>query len=302
MNRTRRIPVIALLVVVGVGVIAVDRAGRDASTGSGAVAVAAALLPPVSSDEPVTSSAWYCPGVPLGGAGYKGNDHGGVVYVSNPTDTEMTGLVTRYVDGSEPTTSSITVAPRDRVVVDIADGANGNYASALVELTGLAGGGGAVVEQRADYPAGESWQPCANSPSSEWFFADGFTASDSEEDLVLTNPLVDSTVINVRFVTKDGERAPSPLQGFVLPPRSLTVVKIAEQGARGEQLVGVELRAQSGAFVAARAQHYLGTGRLGYTLKLGAPGAQTDWWVATDRKSTRLNSSHVSESRMPSSA
>ena len=281
MNRTRRIPVIALLVVVGVGVIAVDRAGRDASTGSDASAVAAALLPPVSSDDPVTSSAWYCPGVPLGGAGYEGNDHGGVVYVSNPTDTEMTGLVTRYVDGSEPTTSSITVAPRDRVVVDIADGADGNYASALVELTGLAGGGGAVVEQRADYPAGESWQPCANSPSSEWFFADGFTASDSEEDLVLTNPLVDSTVINVRFVTKDGERAPSPLQGFVLPPRSLTVIKIAEQGARGEQLVGVELRAQSGAFVAARAQHYLGTGRLGYTLKLGAPGAQTDWWVAT---------------------
>jgi hypothetical protein len=46
-------------------------------------------------------------------------------------------------------------------------------------------------------------------------------------------------------------------------------------------LVGVEIRAQSGAFVAARAQHYLGTGRLGYTLKLGAPAAHTDWWVVT---------------------
>jgi hypothetical protein len=71
------------------------------------------------------------------------------------------------------------------------------------------------------------------------------------------------------------------LQGYVLPPQSLSVIEIAEQGARGEELVGVEIRAQSGAFVAARAQHYLGTGRLGYTLKLGAPAAHTDWWVAT---------------------
>ena len=70
-------------------------------------------------------------------------------------------------------------------------------------------------------------------------------------------------------------------RGYVLPPQSLSVIKIAEQGARGEELVGVEIRAQSGAFVAARAQHYLGTGRLGYTLKLGAPAAHTDWWVVT---------------------
>ena len=34
------------------------------------------------------------------------------------------------------------------------------------------------------------------------------------------------------------------------------------------------------------------------SLVLGAVGA----WIRVDRKSTRLNSSHVSESRMPSSA
>ena len=32
------------------------------------------------------------------------------------------------------------------------------------------------------------------------------------------------------------------------------------------------------------------------------PGGGYDLWGRTDRKSTRLNSSHVSESRMPSSA
>jgi len=281
MTRIRRLPAMFLVVLVAVGVVVADRAGRSDSVEVDETVVESAALPPVSSDEPVTSSAWYCPGVPLGGKEYDGTDYGGVAVIANPTDAELTGIVTRYVDGSSPQTNTVTVAPRDRVEVNLREGAGGRYASALIELTGVNGGGGAVVEQRADFPAGESYQPCANAPSDEWYFADGFTASDSEEDLVLTNPLVDATVINVRFVTKDGERAPSPLQGYVLPPQSLSVIKIAEQGARGEELVGVEIRAQSGAFVAARAQHYLGTGRLGYTLKLGAPAAHNDWWVVT---------------------
>lgn len=286
MSRLRRVPALGLVVLAAAAVVVVDRAGRPETSevdpaDAVAVADAAAALPPTASDLAVTSSAWYCPGVPLGGKGYDGTDHGGEAIVANPTDEELTGLVTRYVDGSTPLTNTITVAPRDKVVVDLDEGVDGRYASALIELTGVNGAGGAIVEQRADFPAGESYQPCANSPSDAWYFADGFTASDSEQDLVLTNPLVDATVINVRFVTKDGERAPSPLQGYVLPPQSLSVIKIAEQGARGEELVGVEIRAQSGAFVAARAQHYLGTGRLGYTLKLGAPAAHTDWWVVT---------------------
>ena len=286
MSSVRRIPGLVLVAIAVVGVVVADRAGRPDTpqmelADAIAIADAVAALPPTASDLAVTSSAWYCPGVPLGGKGYDGADHGGEAIVANPTDDELTGIVTRYVDGSTPQTNAIIVAPRDKVVVDLDEGVDGRYVSALIELTGVNGAGGAVVEQRADFPAGESYQPCANAPSDAWYFADGFTASDSEEDLVLTNPLVDATVINVRFVTKDGERAPSPLQGYVLPPQSLSVIKIAEQGARGEELVGVEIRAQSGAFVAARAQHYLGTGRLGYTLKLGAPAAHTDWWVVT---------------------
>lgn len=283
MTRGRRIPAILLIVLVVGGLVAVDRVGRLDSEASSAVPTDAVVgaLPPVSSDAQATSSAWYCPGVPLGGRGYDGGDYGGEAIVANPTDAELSGLVTRYVDGSTPIAEPIVVAPRDRVSVDLDAGVDGRYVAAMVELTGVNGGGGAVVEQRADHPAGESFQPCANAPSAEWFFADGFTASDSKEELVLMNPLVDATVINVRFVTKDGERAPSSLQGFVLAPRSLSVIDIAEQGARGEELVGVEIRAQSGAFVAARAQHYLGTGRLGYTMKLGAPGAHKDWWVVT---------------------
>ena len=282
MRPTRRLPVLVVLIAIVVGLVAADRAGRPTSQSVGDETVGAAqMLPPHARDAHATSSAWYCPGVPLGGKGYKGADYGGRIVVANPTDAEMTGVVTRFVDGVAPVTGSITVPPRDKVVINAASGVDGQYVSTQVELTGVQGGGGAVVEQTAFFPAGESSQACANSPSNEWFFADGFTASDSEEDLVLTNPLADATVINVRFVTKDGERSPSPLQGYVLPAQSLTVLKIADQGARGEELVGVEMRAQSGAFIAGRAQHYLGTGRLGFSMKLGAPAAYPDWWVVT---------------------
>jgi len=277
----RRVPILVALVAVLGLVIVVERAVRTDGPTTVDPAAVEQLLPPHARDAKATSSAWYCPGVPLGGKGYEGNDYGGRAVVANPTEAEMTGVVTRYVDGVQPLTSEITVPPRDKVTVDLAAGVDGQYASALIELTGVQGGGGAAVEQTAIFPAGESSQPCGSSPSNEWYFADGFTASDSEEDLVLTNPLADATVINVRFVTKDGERTPSPLQGYVLPAQSLTVIKIAEQGARGEELVGVEMRAQSGAFIAGRAQHYLGTGRLGFSMKLGAPATYSDWWVAT---------------------
>ena len=281
MRDVRRIPVLMALVLVLAGVIFVDRVVRSHGATPVTAPVVEPLLPPHVRDARVTSSAWYCPGVPLGGKGYDGNDYGGRAIVANPTEAEITGVVTRYVDGAQPLTSEITVPPRDKMTIDLAAGVDGQYVSALIELTGVQGGGGAVVEQTAIFPAGESSQPCGSSPSNEWYFADGFTASDSEEDLVLTNPLADATVINVRFVTKDGERTPSSLQGYVLPAQSLTVIKIAEQGARGEELVGVEMRAQSGAFIAGRAQHYLGTGRLGFSMKLGSPATYSDWWVAT---------------------
>ena len=285
----RRSIAVGAIALAGLGIVAVassnDAPLDDGSDGQPEVAPVVwqpgDQLPPVASDAQLTSTAWYCPGVPLGGAGYEGDEYGGEAVVANPTDTELTGVVTRYLADQEAQTSVITVPPRDRVVVDLDEGVDGAYVSAVVELAGVNGGGSAVVEQRALHPAGDSIQPCANQPSPEWFFADGFTASDSVEDLLLTNPLADATVINVRFVTNEGEREPSPLQGYVLPPRSLRVLKIAEQGARGEQLVGVEIRAQSGTFVAGRAQHYLGTGRLGYTVKLGAPATAKDWWVIT---------------------
>jgi hypothetical protein len=279
MKTWRRVLSFTLVAGCAAGVVLLSESQKDVAPQevNNAVANVQKAFPHVASTRTISTS-WYCPGVPLGGDAYVGNDYGGTISISNPTDTEVQGVVTRFGIEVEPEVVSIVVPPRDSLTYNFSQGARGAYVSALVEL---AGGKGASVEQRAIYPAGESTQPCVNQPSPQWFFADGFTASDSKEDLLLTNPLPDATVINVRFVTKDGERQPSALQGYVLAPHSLRVLDIASQGARGEDLVGVELRAVSGTFVAARAQHYLGTGRLGYAVKLGAPEVATDWWLTT---------------------
>ena len=279
MKTWRRVLSFTLVAGCAAGVVLLSESQKDVAPQevNNAVANVQKAFPHVASTRTISTS-WYCPGVPLGGDAYVGNDYGGPISISNPTDTEVQGVVTRFGIEVEPEVVSIVVPPRDSLTYNFSQGARGAYVSALVEL---AGGKGASVEQRAIYPAGESTQPCVNQPSPQWFFADGFTASDSKEDLLLTNPLPDATVINVRFVTKDGERQPSALQGYVLAPHSLRVLDIASQGARGEDLVGVELRAVSGTFVAARAQHYLGTGRLGYAVKLGAPEVATDWWLTT---------------------
>ena len=82
------------------------------------------------------SSSWYCPGVPLGGDAYAGNDYGGTITISNPTDTEVQGVVTRYATENEPEIVSIIVPPRDSLVYNFSEGARGAYVSALVELAG----------------------------------------------------------------------------------------------------------------------------------------------------------------------
>ena len=277
----RRLLSLGVVALTAAGAVAIARQQESVQQVDSAIAESARQLPPIAASGIALSTSWYCPGVPLGGKDYVGNEYGGEVSVANPGDTELRGVVTRFSNDGQVLVDDIAIPARDTLLIDVDARATGNYVSALVEIAGSGNTKGVSVEQRALYPAGDSRQGCANSPSKQWFFADGFTASDSKEDLLLTNPLPDSTVVDIRFVTKDGERTPSQLQGYVLPPNSLTVLSIAEQGARGEVLVGVEIRAQSGALVAARAQHYLGTGRLGYSVQLGAADSHTDWWVAS---------------------
>ena len=142
----------------------------------------------------------------------------------------------------------------------------------------------AAVEQHVQHPAGRSVAACATGTSDRWIFADGFTGDDSPFQVVLTNPFPTPTIVDVSFVTAEARRAPRQLQGLVLESRSVRVLDLANQGARNETIVAVEVRASAGRLVAGKLQHYLGRGRLGFVAALGASAPSRSWWFPAGEK------------------
>lgn len=237
------------------------------------------LAVPVIATESRLTTSWYCPGVPANDASITG-----VIIVSNSSDLDITGTITLLSNNQQPVINSFSVPALSSASLDAIAGIDSKFVSAIVEINGAVGS----VEQRIVHPAGDSVALCANVPAQDWFFADGFTGADSIEQIVLTNPFTDATVVDVSFVTLETKREPANLQGFVLPPRSVTVLSMDEQGARNEKVLAVSLRASSGRFVAGRSQHYLGQGRLGYTMSLGASATSPQWWFPDGEKNANV--------------
>ncbi|NDD73104.1 MAG: hypothetical protein EBZ52_08045, partial [Actinobacteria bacterium] len=202
------------------------------------------------------SSSWFCPGVP--GAEKSVTSE---IIVANSTDIPITGKVT-FISSDKPAAAALLVVqPFTRSVFDATGGRKSKYISAIVELDS----GSAAVEQRIIHPAGDSVSLCANKPSDRWFFADGFTGSDSMFNILLSNPFPDATVVDISFVTAEGKREPASLKGVIIEPESVFSLAMGEQGARNEIVLAVSVRATAGRFVAGKLQHFLGRGRLGYS-------------------------------------
>src|SRR6185436_19997041 len=141
------------------------------------------------------------------------------------------------------------------------------YASAIVEIDG----GGGLVEQRATQDAGSSVSPCTTDTSAHWYFAEGFTADASTEQLVLSNPFDQSVIVDIGFATDEGSREPTELQGIPIAARSVLVIDLDSIAARDEAQVAIRVDATRGTLVAGRAQLYDGGGRRGYIMTLGSP-------------------------------
>ena len=93
-------------------------------------------------------------------------------------------------------------------------------------------------------------------------------------------PTPDAAIVDIRFVTADGIRRPSRLQGYPVPGRSVQVVTLGEVGARDEPILAAQVSASRGRVVVGRAQHYVGGQRLGFTMTLGAPSLNSQYYFA----------------------
>lgn len=230
------------------------------------------------------TSSWFCPGVPSGEDGV-----GGSVEITNPLDAAIDGRITMYSSDTEADAivNPISIEARSNLSIDLAAlQPSGAFASAVVEIDG----GGGFVEQVSRHPAGDAVTPCANAASSSWYFADGFTVDDSSERIILSNPYPDAAIVDIGFVTADGIRNPSRLQGYPVPGQSVQVVEL---GARDEPVLAAKVQATRGRVVAARAQHYLGGGRLGFSLTLGAPSLSSQYYFADGEVGTNIDEQYA---------
>ncbi|MEL6893501.1 MAG: DUF5719 family protein, partial [Actinomycetota bacterium] len=266
----RAIPGLLVVVLGLVGLIVVGRSSDERPTPIFA-ATGQSWMPAVGASGSLTGS-WFCPGVPSTGEAGVGGD----VVVSNRDSQQLVGRFTIITDEGVVEERSVTIDAWEQTTIDVDSFATADFAGVVVEIEG----GGGLVEQIVEHPAGRSVDACSNVTSDRWYFADGFTLDGSIETLVLTNPFDEPVVADLRFATEGREARPNQFQGFTIAPRSVRTVRIAELGARDEPVISVAIEATAGRLVAGRAQHYTGGGRLGYDVSLGSPALREQWWFA----------------------
>jgi hypothetical protein len=270
----RRIPML-VVTVAAAATIALTARDAPAATNPTFAAVPEPWMPAVPTARAVTST-WFCPGVPASAAAGTAGD----IVVANAGADAMTGRITFMAGEGQSVQAPLSVAPNSRAVVSAAASLQAPYVSAVVEIDG----GGGLVEQRATQEAGASVTSCTTDTSAHWYLAEGFTADESNEQLVLSNPFDQSVIVDIGFATDEGSRQPPELQGYPIPPRSVQVVDLDSVAARDEAQVAVSVVATKGTLVVGRAQLYKGGGRLGYSMTLASPTLRSQWWFANGSK------------------
>lgn len=266
----RRIPALVVLVVALVAVWVTSRDRLDAQPPTFSVS-ASGWMPYAPAATGLTET-WFCPGVPASGAdGVEGE-----IVIANREESRMIGTVLVMNDDGESRRLDLAVDGWATSIVDLDATLPSSMVGAVVEVEG----GGAVVEQRAIHPAGDSVSPCSNTTSDQWYLADGFTVDGSLDQLVLTNPYDQRIVVNIEFATREGPRRPNSYRGLTVPARSIRVIDLGAPGAgaQSEPVLAVSVEASRGRLVVGRSQHFLGGGRLGTQVTVGSPAVRDQWW------------------------
>lgn len=271
----RRIPALVLVVLALAAAVGVARTPLEAQTPTFSV-TASGWMPAAPTATGLTET-WFCPGVPA--AGVDGIE--GEIVIANRAGTQLVGTILVMNDEGGAQRLDLAVDGWATSIVDLDATLPGSMVGAVIEVDG----GGAVVEQKAIHPGGNSVAPCSNATSDHWYLADGFTVDGSLDQVVLTNPYDQTVVVNVEFATREGPRRPNSYRGLTVPARSIRVIDLGAPGAgaQSEPVLAVEVEASRGRLVVGRSQHFLGGGRSGTQVTLASPTVRDQWWFVGGR-------------------
>ena len=144
----------------------------------------------------------------------------------------------------------------------------------------------ALVEQRADRGGRHVGRAVHDEPSANWYFAEGFTADESTEQLVLSNPFDQIGHRRHRLRHRRGHRASRrSCRASRSRPRSVQVIDLDSIAARDEAAGRGPRRLPRAGHAHRRAGPALrGAGRLGYSMTLASPALRSQWWFANGCK------------------
>ena len=273
---TRRIPALVIVIAAIAAILYVGRERLSAEAPTFSIA-ASGWMPAAPPPGGVTET-WFCPGVPT--AGVEGA--GGEVIVANRGSQRLVGSALLMNENGQNVRLDVEVAGWSTARIDLDATLQGEMVAAVVEIEG----GGALVEQWAEHPSGDSHAACANATSDTWYLADGFTVDGSLDQIVLTNPFEQTVVANLSFATIEGPRQPGSYRGLTIPPQSVRVIDLGAPGAgaQSEPLLAVTVETARGRLVVGRSQRFLGGGRLGTQVTLASPAVRNQWWFANGRR------------------
>jgi len=281
----RRIPGLLLVLAAVAGLFVV---GRDTPTAHVAsFSVAAEGWMPSAPPPGGLIESWFCPGVPATGVdGVEGE-----IVVANRGAELLVGTVLVLNDAGESRRLDLSIDPWTSATLDLDATLPSNVVGAVVEIEG----GGALVEQHALHPDGDSMAACANATSDRWYLADGFTVEGSLDQIILTNPFEQTVVANLAFSTREGYREPGSYKGLTVPPRSIRIIDLGAPGAgaQSEPILAVDVEVTRGRLVVGRSQEFAGGGRSGTQVTLASPVAREQWWFANGAKGPGTDESFV---------
>ena len=273
---TRRLPALILVVVALIAVVVTAREPIETETPT--FSVSASGWMPAAPPPTGLTETWFCPGVPA--SGIDGVE--GAIVIANRLGERLVGTILVVNDRQQSQRLEVAIDPWSAATVDLDTTLPGTMVGAVVEIEG----GGALVEQQAFHPSGNSVAPCANATSDTWYLADGFTVDGSLDQIVLTNPYEQTVVVNLEFATREGSRRPDSYRGLTVPARSIRVIDLGAPGAgaQSEPILAVTVEASRGRLVVGRSQRFLGGGRLGTQITLASPALRDQWWFVDGDK------------------
>ncbi|MDA8360304.1 MAG: DUF5719 family protein [Actinomycetota bacterium] len=240
--------------------------GRTATVPSTAIPTLglASVAAPVGSE----SSSWYC----TGSTGTPGGIADATLSFVNTGHLAVSGTVTVVNATGQSATRAISLPGGRETNVSPEGIQQGNWLASTVQLDG----GGVTVSEIVEGSAGWSEAPCATRTNPDWYFATGSTElGDLLFDFVY-NPGAVPAVVDLKFVSTQGESAPEPFEGLVIAPGSVVVAGVGSF-VQNQQSVATLVQAQSGSVVAAQLEQSTVGSLSGLSLLLGSPRSGTRW-------------------------